>query len=1245
MSECSKLINKYNFKSKKDVQKWFLKNHPDKNDGETHPDFSIISHCYRNNLFKFKNNTPQKSPHKKLNKKITKKKRDKLFSCMRKTANFSNIDNNFKFDKNSFNPENLNNSLQFRSPKMSQLLNNIKTLDELDQKNHGKKFKHFIFSDVKEGGYGAKIIASVFTANGFNNVIKARKIPKQAKLKLYIDSQDNDNNFGLLSSNSVFGTNFNEKIKKELLKLFNQRPDNINGKKLRFIIFDSGFKEGIDLFDVKYVHIFEPSMTIADLKQTIGRATRTCGQKGLDFIPNIGWPLYVYNYYLTVPTLTQNSFSISKSLTFNDNSDNDEDILVFKNIEKFNDATMLYSEFDRAMNNLSTQLYTIGPVLAVDHFLTNNLHNIEDLNHEIMEKDYYLMGGANGKPKTNTKKEITDVYGKKMTAKRPLVRPRFDSFSRVPKKNQIIKIKTPVSSMSSDKKILSPQNNNSNVVLNKTLSDQKIKQQPIASPQKPITSSQQRIASPQQPIASPQQPIASPQQPIASPQQSIASREKSINSINKLSSKSVVSINDKLPKTPPRPRPQQRPTKKNITKQYDNKLFKKSTNKQSKFFLINNIDCRGKCGKRSTKDVPVTTDFLKKVYLKYNHPKKFLPKTELREWLCKYMRDEDNGYCKQLNNEWNLRYAYVPQIFEKNKSIEKIKDDLEDLNINIESESNENDTGNSITSSSDSVKSITPTNSHILEDIKYPLLEYTGNKTQNKTENNEKKSNTNKRIPNTRLNFIKMRDFIKSNYNTKNYKWDKIVIENKCIPKKNEQQNNKPDIELNPTQNFITDYFCPQSPYKGLLLWHSVGTGKTCSGVSIASSSFEREGYTILWVTRTTLKGDVWKNIFDQICHSIIADEVKKGLIIPEDISRRKRLLSDRWLEPMSYKQFSNLLAGKNSIYDILRQRNGTEDVLKKTLIIIDEAHKLYGGDLKAAERPDTNIMENLIMNSYKKSGNDSCKLLIMTATPFTNTPLELFSLINLFYTNEDEKITTDKEDFKSQYMTSDGILSQNGIKTLANKLSGYISYLNREKDATQFAQPVMINVPILMTHINNNDFRNVIYLKEKLDDIKSNNLKLINEIKEKIKQFKNDIKNNKLTIKTITADIKKRCKQETTNKTDYNRCIQQIEIETEIYDERIQQALDEIDLLNRNLDRIKENEVNQKLLKNRLKNEAKTLENLLIQEYVLFKKCQNFKYKKLENEINKAKQRQNTKSLSFKKTSSNKVTRKYKSL
>lgn len=81
--------------------------------------------------------------------------------------------------------------------------------------------------------------------------------------------------------------------KKTILGAFNERPANVHGRRMRVIIFDSGFKEGIDLFDVKYVHIFEPSMTLADLKQTVGRATRTCGQKGLDFVPNMGWPLFV----------------------------------------------------------------------------------------------------------------------------------------------------------------------------------------------------------------------------------------------------------------------------------------------------------------------------------------------------------------------------------------------------------------------------------------------------------------------------------------------------------------------------------------------------------------------------------------------------------------------------------------------------------------------------------------------------------------------------------------------------------------------------------------------------------------------------------------------------------------------------------------------------------------------------------------------------------------------------------------
>jgi len=273
-----------------------------------------------------------------------------------------------------------------------------------------------------------------------------------------------------------------------------------------------------------------------------------------------------------------------------------------------------------------------------------------------------------------------------------------------------------------------------------------------------------------------------------------------------------------------------------------------------------------------------------------------------------------------------------------------------------------------------------------------------------------------------------------------------------------------------------------------------------------------------------------------------------------------------------------------------LKQRNGSTDVLKKTLIIIDEAHKLYGGDLKAIERPDTNVMEKLIMNSYKKSGKDSCKLLLMTATPITNNPLELFSLTNLFLTNESEKITTDKEEFKKQYMTSANILSENGVKNLANKLSGYISYLNREKDPTQFAQPIMINVPVLMTHIDDDKVRQFIYLKKQLEKVDQSVLEQIKILKNKIKELKKKFKEKK----ALAKEYKKTKK----NKPE----IDAVDEEVEKLKELIDKFEEELEEANTNKNTMNDT---TKLMKEKLR----TIKNSLIQEYILFTKCKNFKY------------------------------------
>ena len=114
-----------------------------------------------------------------------------------------------------------------------------------------------------------------------------------------------------------------------------------------------------------------------------------------------------------------------------------------------------------------------------------------------------------------------------------------------------------------------------------------------------------------------------------------------------------------------------------------------------------------------------------------------------------------------------------------------------------------------------------------------------------------------------------------------------------------------------------------------MLLWHSTGTGKTCSAIAAASSTFAVQDYTILWVTRTTLKNDIWKNMFDQICNEQIRTMVADGVTLPADHNKRMRLLSKAWsIRPISYKQFSNLVSKENSYYERLVNKNGSLDPL-----------------------------------------------------------------------------------------------------------------------------------------------------------------------------------------------------------------------------------------------------------------------------------------------------------------------------
>ena len=709
----------------------------------------------------------------------------KKAECIRRVINNSSKNDFYKFDNKSFNALKIKEFLDINSPKLAHLIKKIQELDDNDMKKYGKQFKHIIYSDLRSSIAGIKLVASVFKAYGMNNIYND---------KLKINIPDSGDNFALLSSVAIYNKPFPVKLRNEILKIFNERPDNIYGEKIRFLLIDQGFKEGIDCFDVKYIHLFDDLISPADQKQAIGRGTRFCGQKGLEFNPEIGWPLHVFKYKLIL------------NERFKDEKDA---FMLFINEEKIDIKKLFFA----------AELENICRFGAVDYEINKAIHEF-----------------GNEKEDNLDKKEVFE---------------KFEGFRNF----------------------------------------------------------------------------------------------------------EIKDIYESLDK-----------------------------NENEDFALI------------------------KKAYGNFG----------------------GMGIIKKNKRPFIDIYK---------------------------------------------VKSI-------------------GKKLKKK------------------LDFIEMRKYIRRYFN--HLKWKNLEFKNGCINNENIAKNRF--ATLNNSQQFVSEYFNSSSIYKGILFWHSVGTGKTCSAIATASNSFEKDGYTILWITRHTLKPDIWKNMYNLICSSTIREKIENGVNIPENMNGNYlKYLDGRWVMPISYKQFSNLVAGKNEFYKELVKRNGKEDPLKKTLIIIDEAHKLFAEDTPSAEKPDIKLLKKAIYKSYEYSKDDSCKLLLMTATPYTNDPIQLFKLLNLLRT--DDYFPEDFEEFKEMYLDDNYKFKKDNKqhKLFLDKISGYISYLNREKDARQFAYPVIYTEEVSMSSSNKlifDVYKNFIEDIEKYIDID------LEKTKEILANFKEQLKDDKKKLKKTNNDI-----------------------------------------------------------------------------------------------------------------------------
>jgi hypothetical protein len=336
-------------------------------------------------------------------------------------------------------------------------------------------------------------------------------------------------------------------------------------------------------------------------------------------------------------------------------------------------------------------------------------------------------------------------------------------------------------------------------------------------------------------------------------------------------------------------------------------------------------------------------------------------------------------------------------------------------------------------------------------------------------------------------------------------------------------------------------FFTPAAPMKGMIMWHSMGTGKTCAAVATATTTFERQAYTILWVTRAVLKNEIWKNMFNAVCSDVLRERMRKekDFEIPEDPKQQLKLLSDAWsIKPMSYRQFTNMIAGKNSIYKQLLMKNGRIDPLRKTLLIIDEAHKLYGKeDLQPGERPNMDRVLSVLDNSYEKSGAMSVRLLLMSGTPFANDPMQLIKLVNLCKPAA-KRLPTDFDVFARKYLTKEGQFSDRGREKYMDDIAGTVSYLNQERDARRFAQPDIETIRVNLSHsedliqkdaeIQEVESHIIVYSEQKQDGIAllQRNLAACGRDEQCKAEYAMQIQNEKFTMQKRLKELKARLRE-----------------------------------------------------------------------------------------------------------------------
>ena len=284
------------------------------------------------------------------------------------------------------------------------------------------------------------------------------------------------------------------------------------------------------------------------------------------------------------------------------------------------------------------------------------------------------------------------------------------------------------------------------------------------------------------------------------------------------------------------------------------------------------------------------------------------------------------------------------------------------------------------------------------------------------------------------------------------------------------------EFELSPHQLFVRNFLSFQTPYNSLLLYHGLGTGKTCSAITICEEMRDylsqiglSTSRKIIVVASPNVQQNFRLQLFDRRKLKMIdgiwnirsctgnkyLKEINpmnmKGMGEEKVISEIKKIISRSYLF-LGYDQFGSLIEKTSNVDDSITDPSHRTKIMKQklkitfgnSLIVIDEFHNIRNTDDNTANRSVANQLYKLA----KFGPFLSMRLLLLSGTPMYNSYREIVWLINIMRLNDGRAEIDYREVFNDN--PEDGIFvetreAREGVEGSEQGEAGQITHLGKE--------------------------------------------------------------------------------------------------------------------------------------------------------------------------------------------------------